>query len=149
MDLLNRIENDLLKAQKERNEFQRDTLRYLKSSIKNASIAKKTDLTEDEIISVIQKEIKQRKDAAEQFTKANRPELVSKETEESTLLEQYLPSQLSDDELSKIISEVISEIGAIDKKDMGKVMNAVRPKVQGKAEGSRISQKVMEMLNHE
>ena len=149
MSLLSKIDNDLLKAQKEKNEFQRDTLRYLKSSLKNAAIAKQSELTEAEIIGVIQKEIKQRKDATGQFIKANRPELAAKETAEMTLYEQYLPSQLSDDELKIIINDSIKKTGATDKKDMGKVIGDVRPQVEGKAEGSRISKLVIEMLNHE
>lgn len=149
MSLLSKIDNDLLKAQKEKNEFQRDTLRYLKSSLKNAAIAKQSELTEAEIIGVIQKEIKQRKDATGQFIKANRPELAAKETAEMTLYEQYLPSQLSDDELKIIINDSIKKTSATDKKDMGKVIGDVRPQVEGKAEGSRISKLVIEMLNHE
>ena len=149
MSLLSKIDNDLLKAQKEKNEFQRDTLRYLKSSLKNAAIAKQAELTEAEIIGVIQKEIKQRKDATGQFIKANRPELAAKETAEMTLYEQYLPSQLSDDELKIIINDSIKKTSATDKKDMGKVIGDVRPQVEGKAEGSRISKLVIEMLNHE
>lgn len=149
MTLLEQIDNDLIQAQKAKNEFVRDTLRYLKSSIKNAAINKQSDLDEAEIIAVIQKEVKQRRDAIAQFQSVNRPDLAKKEQNETELFEKYLPAQLSDEELTKIITETIQVVGATGKNDMGKVMGQVKPKVQGKADGQRISKIVMEMLSHE
>ncbi len=152
MDLLTQINSDLIQAQKDKNEFVRDTLRYLKSSIKNAAINKMIDpaeLSEPDILNVIQKEVKQRKDSASQFITANRPELAQKELDEATLFEKFLPAQLSDDELKAIINDAIKSTGAQDKKDIGKIMSFVIPKTQGKADGARISKLAMELLNHE
>lgn len=147
MSLQDKIENDLTQALKNRDDFTRDTLRYLKSSLKNAAINKMKELDESEIITVIQKEVKQRKDAIEQFKTANRPELAEKEQKEADLFEKYLPTQLSDDEIHVLVEEAIKATGATEKKDMGKIMAYIMPKIQGKADGSRISTIVMEKLS--
>lgn len=149
MDLLTKIDSDLIQAQKDKNEFTRDTLRLLKSALKNTSIANQTELTEKDIITTLQKEIKQRKDSVIQYTNAKRPELAEKEQAEITLLETYLPQQLSEDELKQIISQTIAQTGATEIKDMGKVIGLVMPQIQGKAEGSRVSSLVKELLTNE
>ncbi|MDO8513236.1 MAG: GatB/YqeY domain-containing protein [bacterium] len=148
MDLQNKIDSDLIQAQKEKNEQVRDTLRYLKSAFKNASIQKQAELTEQEIVSVIQKEIRQRKDAVLQY-RSTRPELAAKEEQEISIIEVYLPAQLTDDQLKEIIDQAIKNTGATEMKDMGKIMSQVMPQVQGKADGSRVSKLTKELLSHE
>ncbi len=123
------------------------TLRLLLADIKNAEIAKRADLSDEEILEAISRSIKRRKESIEQFEKADRDDLVQKEKAELEVLNEYLPPQLSEEELLEIIEAVIEEMGASSQKDMGSVMSSVMPKVKGKADGSMISQIVMAKLS--
>jgi len=123
------------------------TLRLLLADIKNAEIAKRADLSDEEILEAISRSIKRRKESIEQFEKADRDDLVQKEKAELEVLNEYLPPQLSEEELLEIIEAVIEELGASSQKDMGSVMSSVMPKVKGKADGSMISQIVMAKLS--
>jgi len=122
------------------------TLRLLISEIKNKEIDKRGELTDDEILAVIQKAVKQRKESIEQYEKAGRSDLVEKEKKELEILEAYLPQPLSEEELEAIIDEAIKEAQATSVKDMGKVMKIVMPKVRGRADGKIVNQKVREKL---
>lgn len=102
--------------------------------------------SDEDVLAVIQKESKQRKDSIEQFKNANRQDLVDKETKELEILQAYLPAQMSEDEIREIVKKVISEIGATTVKDMGKVMGAVMPKLKGKADGGLVSKLVRDQL---
>lgn len=145
--MLDKIQNDLKKAQLARDEVTVSTLRLLLSEVKNAEIAKGQDLAEQDIINVVQREIKKRKEAAEGFRKGGREEQAQKEEAEAKVLEQYLPAQLSDEELTKIVEENITEVGASSLQDMGRVIGLVMSQVAPKADGSRVSALVKERLS--
>ncbi|MFA5933509.1 MAG: GatB/YqeY domain-containing protein [Microgenomates group bacterium] len=144
--LLDQLHEDLKQAQLDKNEPGVNTLRLLLSEIKNSEIKKSEELSDEEIVTVIQREIKKRKEAAMGFRQGNREESAIKEEQEADLLAKYLPAQLSDMELSQIIDEVIAETGAIGMTDMGKVIGLVMGKVKGSAEGSKISEIVKNKL---
>ncbi len=146
MAIFNQIEEDYLTAFKAHDELKIATLRMLKSAIHNGEIQKKDKLTDPEIYSILNKEIKQRKDSIEQFKKGNRNELAQKEEDEIKILSSYLPDQLSDEEVEKIVNETISSTGAHSMSDFGLVMKEVMPKLKGKAEGEKVSQKVKTKL---
>ncbi len=109
-------------------------------------LIKKSELTDDEIISVLSSEIKKRKDAIVLYKKGNRPELADKEKKEIEILKKYLPEQLSDEELRKLIQESINKVGAKEIKDTGKIMADLMPKVKGKADGDEISKIIKELF---
>lgn len=108
---------------------------------------KKEELTADESLTVLSREVKQRKDSLQEFEKVGRQDLADKLQEELEILSAYLPEQLSEDELKQIISQAISEAGATSKKEMGKVMGLVLPKVKGKADGGLVNKIVQQMLS--
>ena len=146
MSLIERLDTDLKQSMKDRDKFKTSVLRMIRSAIKYAEIEKRADLSEDDVLSVLTKEVKQRRESLHEFEKAERNDLVEKTQVELDILEQYLPEQLSEDELRKIIKDVIETIGATSKKDMGKVMGSVIPKVKGRADGKQINQIVQEYL---
>jgi len=116
------------------------TLRLLKSAVGYAQIERKTEnLSEADFVSVVQKEVKKRRDSIEQFEKGNRPELAEKEKKEITVLEGFLPKPLSAEELEQLVKATIQEVGATSKKEMGSVIKAVQAKAAGRAEGKTIS----------
>ena len=141
------IKQDLKQAQLNRDELKVSTLRMLSSELTNLKIQKGVESLEDaDIISVVQKEVKKRKEASEGFRKGNREEQAQKEESEAKVLEGYLPTQLSDEELTKIIETSINELDATSISDMGKVISNVMSQVQGQAEGARVSGLVKEKL---
>lgn len=140
MTLKERILEDMKRYMKEKNQVYLDTVRMLKSDVKNAEIEAMKELQEADIIKLVQTSIKKRKDSAEIYTKAGRKELADKEFAEIKALEAYLPEQLSDVELTKIIKETVAELEDDMKKNFGAVMKKVMPKVAGKAEGKKISE---------
>lgn len=147
MPLSDKIESDFKNAMKEKKELALSTLRMLKAAIKNKEIDKKVkSLSEPEILEIIQKQIKQRRDSIVDFEKANRQDLVQKEKGEAAILEAYLPSQLSPDELKNLVQSAIQTTGAKSKADMGKVMKELMPQVTGRADGKQVSQMVQSLL---
>lgn len=134
-----RIETDLTAAMKNGDSLVRDTMRMLKTAIKNKEVEKMGKLSDEEVVAVLRKEAKSRQEAIDQYRSAGRTEQAAKETKEKQLIEQYLPALLSDEELEKIIVETIKTVGATSVGDLGKVMGAMMPKVQGKADGSKVS----------
>ena len=144
--MLDKIQSDLKQAQLSRDEIKVSTLRLLISEIKNAEIAKGNNLEDQDIISVIQKEAKKRKEAIVAFRAGGREESAVKEESELKVLENYLPAQISTEELTKIVEESINEQGATSIQDMGKVIGAVMGKVAGRADGGTVSALVKEKL---
>lgn len=145
-----RIKQDLKEAMLARNELAVSTLRILISELRNATIAKgnaNSTLSESEVISVIQKEIKKRKEGAAGFRQGGREENAQKEESEAYALEKYLPAQLTDEELTKIVEDTINNVGASSVADMGKVIGQVMAKVGQTADGGRVSQIVKENLS--
>ncbi len=144
--LLSKLQSDLKNAQLERDEIKVSTLRLLLSEIKNTEIQKGGELSDEDVISVIQKEVKKRKEAALGFRSGGREEQAQKEEAEGTILQAYLPAQLSNEELTRIVKESINETGATSIQDMGKVIGMVMGKVRGQAQGSTVSALVKEKL---
>ena len=146
--ILEKVNKDLVGAQKGKDEVTLNCLRMLKSAIKYAAIHKKQDsLEESDIIAVIQKQIKQRKDSADAYKKGDRADLLQKEEKEITVLSAYLPAALSDEELLKVVKDAITKTEAQSKADMGKVIKEVMAQVRGRADGSKVSQLVSQHLS--
>jgi uncharacterized protein len=142
-----RIDQELKDAARAQDKKRLSVLRMLKSQMKYREIETGKPLEDADIVSVAQTLIKQRKDAAEQFAAGGRPELAQGEREEIAILETYLPKQLSDEELAKLVQEGIAQSGAKGPKDMGAVMKAVMPKLAGRAENKRVSEAVKSGLS--
>ena len=146
----NKIQEELKSAMLAKDETKVSVMRLLLSSVKNFEIGKEGadyTATEEEILKVIAKEAKQRKDSIEEYKKAGREELVSKEEAELKILESYLPEQMGEDEVKKIVEETIAETGASSMQDMGKVMGALTPKLKGKADMGMVSSIVKSSLS--
>ncbi|HPL01402.1 MAG TPA: GatB/YqeY domain-containing protein [bacterium] len=146
MTLSEQINNDFIEALKNKDSEKLSVLRMLKSSIKNSEIALKKALDDPEVVKILQREVKQRKDSIESFLSAGREQLAEKEKKEIKYLEKYLPEQLSDDDLTAILETVIVETGAKSMADLGKVMASAMSKVSGRADGSAVSEKAKELL---
>jgi len=154
MALKQQIQNSTTEALKAGDQFLVGTLRMLLASIITKEKEKKykekiegeAQLTDEQIIEVISSEIKKRKDAIVLYEQGNRPELAEKEKKEIEILIKYLPEQLSEDELKKLVEESIAKTGAKEMKDMGRVMSDLTPKIKGKADGGTVSKIVKELL---
>ena len=123
------------------------TLRMAISEIKKEEIDKKSDLTDQEIIVILQKMIKQRKDSSSQFSSAGRDELAEKEEREIKSLTEFLPEQLTEEEIEKIVSKTVNDLNAQSPQDIGKVMGSLKSQLQGKADMSLLSQTVKQNLS--
>ena len=146
MPLLDKINTDLKAAMRAKEELRLLVLRTLLSSINYAEIAKQKKLDDGGIIEVIGKEIKQRRESIEAYDKGNRPDLSAKEKAEMAILQEYMPAQMSRDEITAIVEKVIAEVGPKGPGDKGKVMQKLMPQVKGKAEGSEVNNIVTELL---
>lgn len=146
MSLVEKINQDLISALKNKEQLRLSTLRMLSSELKNKKIDLGKDLTDDEAFAVITKEVKKRKDSAQIFKDGSRDDLAQKELDEVEILSKYLPKELSDNELLALVKEAIAETGASTKADMGKVMGVLRPKVAGRADGAKVAQLVQANL---
>jgi uncharacterized protein len=148
LSLLERLNKDIIQAMKNKEKDKLTTFRMLKSSLQNEAIKLgKQELSEEEELTVLSREMKQRKDSLQEFDKAGREDLVEKLRMELSYVKAYMPKQLSEEELMTIISETIAVIGASSKADMGKVMAALMPKVKGKADGSLVNKLVQQHLS--
>ncbi len=149
MSLAQDIAKDLVQAMKAREEPRLSTLRMLKAELQKlqADKGKSAEITDDDVHAVIKRLIKQRKDAAEQYKSGGANDRAESELAEIKILEPYLPKQLEDSELDKIIAESAAEINASSPKDMGKLMKTVMKKTAGQADGSRVKDKVNAFLN--
>ncbi|OGN99268.1 MAG: hypothetical protein A2Y89_03440 [Chloroflexi bacterium RBG_13_51_18] len=125
----------------------RDTLRMLVASVKNAWMAKQSDLTEADVLGVVSKEVKRRLESIDAFKKGNRADLVSKEEAEMAILQAYLPKQMSHDEVVAAVKEVIGAVGAKGPGDKGRVMQQLMPNLKGKADGKAINDVVTQLLS--
>lgn len=143
----NQILEDLKNAMKNQDKEKLSVIRMVKGAIQMSELNKKHELSDEEVIDVITKEIKSRKDSINEFQKGGRKDLIEKTQSEIDILSEYLPKQLSEDELNTIIDKVFSEIKPESSKDMGKIMKELKPKVNGKADMSLVSKIVKEKLN--
>lgn len=146
--LKDRLTADLTTAMKARDQLTTATLRMMLAAVKTAEVAGKAarELADDEVLAVLTAEAKKRREAAEVFDSRDRSELADRERAENTIIERYLPAQLSDEELTGLVSEAIAETGADSMKAMGQVMKVLKPKVTGKADGGRVSAEVRRQL---
>lgn len=146
MSVEKQLLEDMKLAMKSGNKIELDTIRMLRAEIKSASIDKKDELDEAELAQVLQKEAKKRKEAIELYKQGEREDLVQKEESELVVISKYLPEQLSEEDLEKIVDKTIKSLQVTSEKDMGRVMGAIMPEVKGKADGKLVQQKVKESL---
>jgi uncharacterized protein YqeY len=147
MSLKDQIKNDIKEAMKAKDVERRDALRLLSSAMKQIEVDERKELSDDDVIAIIQKQIKQRNDAAAQYKDAGRDELYDKEMAEIAVFETYLPAQLDDVELESAVKAIIEKTGASTMKDMGKVMGVASKELAGQADGKRISGCVKQLLS--
>lgn len=147
-ELKARLHSDLNAAMKARDELTVATLRMALTAVTTEEVAGKTarELSDDEVLRVLAREAKKRREAAEAFHDAGRTELAERERAEGTVLDRYLPAQLGDAELSELVAAAIAEAGATSARDMGAVMKIVQPRVAGRADGKRVSDEVRRRL---
>jgi uncharacterized protein YqeY len=146
MTLSEKLGEDLKAAMKGQDEPRVRVLRLLRTRVKEASVAKRDELTDDEVIKVVISETKKRKEAIELFEQGGRGDLASREKEEMDILQTYMPPQLTENEVRTLAIEAVEEVGALDPRDMGKVMKVLMPKIVGRSEGSFASRTVKELL---
>ncbi|MED3842231.1 GatB/YqeY domain-containing protein [Geobacillus stearothermophilus] len=148
MSLLDRLNDDMKQAMKNKEKEKLSVLRMLKAALQNEAIKLgKSPLSEDEELTVLSRELKQRKDSLREFENAGRSDLVGKVKTEIDIVQSYMPKPLTEDELRELIEQTIKEVGASSKADMGKVMSAIMPKVKGKADGSLVNKLVQQQLS--
>ncbi len=146
MALKEQLFEDLKSAMKEKDTIRKDTVQLIRSGILQIEKDKKIQLDDQGVIEVIAKQLKSRRDSMPDYVKSGRQDLVEKLNREIKILLNYLPEQLSESEIQKVIEETIAEIGATSMKDLGNVMKAVTPKVKGRADGKVVSNLVKEIL---
>jgi uncharacterized protein YqeY len=134
-------------AMKDKEALKLSVIRMLKAALKNEEIHQGRTLTEDDELAILTRELKQRQDSLHEFEKAGRSDLAEKTRLEIEVVKSYLPEELSEDELREMIREAISQVSATSKKDMGKVMSILMPKVKGRADGKLVNQMVSELLS--
>ncbi len=146
METRQKLETALKDAMRSNDEMRKQNVRMVMSAIKLNEVEKGSKLDEAGVIAIIQKELKSRHEALQDAQKANRPDLVEHSKAEIAFLETFLPQQLTETELAGIAQEAIAEVGATGPQDMGKVMKAIMPKVQGRATGDQVGQAVRKAL---
>jgi len=144
--LRKRIEKEFREAMKSKDEAKVSAMRMLKSELQKLVIEKREELKEENVIKVIQKLVRQHKDSIEQFTKGQRGDLVEREKKQLAALETFLPNMLSEEESQKLVKDVITELGASTRKDMGRVMKEVLARAKGRADGKTINRLVCSQL---
>jgi len=147
MNLAERLNEDMKQAMKDGDKFRLQVIRLVRASIKNQEIELRRPLTEEETIQVLSRELKQRRESLQDFQKAGREDLVAQVTAEMDIITQYLPKQLSEEEIKEIAMQTMKETGASSKADMGKLMGALMPKVKGRADGKLVNRIVQELLS--
>ncbi|MBD8069198.1 GatB/YqeY domain-containing protein [Bacillus sp. PS06] len=147
MSLLERLNHDMKQAMKNKEKDKLSVIRMVKSSIQNEQIKIGQELSGDQELTVLTRELKQRKDSLQEFNSAGREDLVNKIQSEIEILEVYMPKQLSEEEIVQIVKETIAEVNASSKAEMGKVMGAIMPKVKGKADGTLVNKIVLQQLS--
>ncbi|WP_099187327.1 GatB/YqeY domain-containing protein [Tepidibacter mesophilus] len=146
MSLKAKLMDDLKLAMKEKNQVKKSVVTLIRAAIKQYEVDNRVELDEQGVLDIVVKQMKQRKDALEEFTKAGREDLISQTQEEIEILKDYLPAQLSEEEIEVIVVDTITEIGASSKKEMGRLMSVLMPKVKGKADGKIVNELVKKHL---
>ncbi|WP_455538613.1 GatB/YqeY domain-containing protein [Terrisporobacter sp.] len=146
MSLKQKLQEDLKSSMKNKDTNKKSVITLIRASIKQYEVDNRVELGDEEIIDLIAKQLKQTRDSLEEFKKANREDLVEKANAEIEVLKEYLPQQLSEEELNEIVISTISEVGATSMKDMKKIMTSIMPKVKGRADGKLINELVKKNL---
>ena len=146
MSIKQTISEDMKTLMRAKDTARLGAVRLLQASIKQKEVDERIELTDDQVLSVIQKMLKQRKDSIQAYQKANRQDLIDQEQLEIDVLTKYMPEPLSDSEVSKIIDDVIAEVNATDMKDMGKVVGVLKSQISGRADMGQVSKIVREKL---
>lgn len=149
MSIKDKLLEDMKQAMKDKEagKLRLSVIRMVRAGIKNVEIDKRKELSEEEVLDVLAKEVKMRRDSIEEFNRGNRPDLVKTIEQEIDILMQYLPEQLSEQEVRVLVAEAVQQAQAASAKDMGKVMAVLMPKVKGRADGKLVNNVVREFLN--
>lgn len=147
MSLMEQLTADMKEAMKQGEKERLSVIRLVRGAVRQAEIDGKKTLTDDEVVSVINKEVKMRRDSIEEFERGSRPDLVAKAQAEIAILMPYLPEQLSEDAVKTLAEAAVVEVGAQTAKDMGKVMGVLMPRVQGRANGKLVQEIVRSLLH--
>ena len=147
MSLKQQLKDDVKTAMREKNVVKRDSIRAINTMIKQIEVDERKELTDEDIIKLIQKGIKQRQEAVTQYKDASRDDLAEKEQEQIDIFTEYLPKQLSDEELENGLKEIIEQVGATSMKDIGKIMGQATKKFAGVADGKRINETTKKLLS--
>ncbi len=145
--LVERIERELHAAMKGRDKVRTSTLRMARAALKNREIEKRSPLEDADVIQVLSTQAKQRRESVEQFRAGGREDLAAKEELELGVLKEFLPEELSEDELRALVEAVVREVGASSPKELGRVMSALMPKVRGRADGRAVNEMVRDVLS--
>lgn len=145
--LKQRIKDDMVQAMRDKNKERLNVIRLLQAAIKQKEVDERVTLDDAQIIAILEKMIKQGHESAKQFKEGNRLDLANKELQEITVLETYMPTPLSEDELNNLIKAAIKALAASSIKDMGKVMNALKGQVQGRANMTEVSHRIKQLLS--
>ncbi|WP_026476295.1 GatB/YqeY domain-containing protein [Alkaliphilus transvaalensis] len=146
MSLKDQLTNDLKEAMKNKEQLRKNVITMVRADIKQIEVDKRIELGDEDVVDIIAKQVKQRRDALDEFEKGGREDLVDQARQEVEILLKYLPQQLSEEEIVKLVSETILEVGASTMKDMGKVMAAIVPKTKGRADGKLVNEIVKKYL---
>ena len=146
MTIRERLEADIVAAMRSRNQQRLDALRYLKSAINRVEIDRRVTLDDAGVTEVVVRQVKDRRDSIRMFEEGNRTDLVAKETADLVILEEYLPPQMSEEEITALVMDVVQQVGAETIRDKGKVMGRLMPQVQGKADGQQVNTIVTNIL---
>jgi hypothetical protein len=146
MSLKEKIKDDIKQAMRDKNESRLGTLRMLSAAIQRREVDERIQLDDTQVIAVIEKLVKQGRESIEQYVKGGRQELADKESGEIAVFQAYLPQQLSEAEIDKLVAEAVAATGASSIKDMGKVMGVLKPKLQGRADMGKVGGKIKAKL---
>ncbi|MFC5703663.1 GatB/YqeY domain-containing protein [Cohnella faecalis] len=146
MKLAEQLNEDMKQAMRDGDKFRLSTIRLIRASVKNVEIELRRELDDNDLIQIMSRELKQRRDSLLDFEKAGREDLVANVSAEIDIISQYLPQQLTEEEIKAIVEQTIQETGASSKADLGKLMGALMPKVKGRADGKLVNQLVQQAL---
>lgn len=146
MSLVESLNQDMKLAMKNKDKLRLSVIRMVKSSLKNEEINQGSQLSEEQVLAVLTRELKQRRDSLQEYLKYGREDLAAPTQEEIDILLAYMPEQMGEEEIRRLVSEIIQQVGAQSKKDLGKVMGALMPKVKGRADGALVNKIVQELL---
>ena len=146
MTMKTRLSDDMKQAMRDKDVLRRDVIRYLRSEVRNQEIREQKELDDTGVIQVLSRQAQQRRDSIEVYRDADRQDLVEKEESELSVILSYLPQQMTSEEITSLVQQVVAEVGASGPADMGKVMGAIMPQVRGKAEGREVNAIVQKTL---